>query len=180
MVQKPYHFRPAEDIRQIAGRAASSTVSDECGETLPFPVRTADGVALLVLYYKVFGGAGPQEIKPPHYAMYLDGTTGQVLRFTATSADSLGIRVPPVPVEGVTGPRDIDGSQRLARRDRLLAIAAQVWSGYANDDRTPATCALAGEYWTLFTGLELPSVAPFYVDASPDFFQYVRNCGKAP
>lgn len=172
-ITRPYNFKPAAEIQRIAGRAASKKLPDEVGETLPFPKQTPDGIAILILYYKRTGSPGtPPKTKPPHHAMLLDGTSGTILDFSTTTPTTPGIRTPTA--QEVTGPDDLDAYE--VDRDRLLDIASLTWMDFATDDRASAACARAREYWRLFTRIEQPEVAPFYLEASPAFFDYLRNC----
>lgn len=166
------HFIPASQARESAGRAASKILPDEVGETRPFPRREGDTVVLMVLYY--WRSGSHPTARPPHYALTLDPTSGQVVDLKPCYAAELGIRTPTAPIPEVVGPKDVKSF--IAHETRWLAIASDVWSAFAANDHTSAACDLAREYWALFTHMEHPDVAPFYVDASPDFFAYLRSC----
>jgi hypothetical protein len=171
----PTHFIPAEEIRRIAGSTSSAVLPDEDADTFPIPLRADGGVVILVMYYSETGRPGRRVVHLPHYAMILDGETGKVLRFWAVTPDELGIRAPLTPVPGAGSDPAMPVEERIRKRDRFLAISPDLWRAFAAGGKDPATAAAAREYLDLFLSLTKKEVAPFYVAASPAWFEWLRS-----
>jgi hypothetical protein len=176
----PTTFQSAEQFRRAAAATAASVLPDEDAETLPVPVKVDGGVAVLIMYYRESGPPDHRTVAPPHHAMHLDGGTGKVLRFWSTDPDELGIAQPTAPVPGVDYDRKMIAGEFVTKRKRLLEISSDVWNAWASGNGVDAAAKeLAAEYWALFSVITKKEVAPFYVQASPDFFQWVRkNAGN--
>jgi len=174
-------FQPAHELQRIAGKTSGAVLPDEDADTLPIPVKVDGDVLILIMYYRERGRPGQRVVSPPHYAMHLDGRTGQVLKFWAVVPEDLGIHDPDAVVEGVGIAPGMSPDDFFKKRERLLAISPDVWSAYARGaaPTDPAARPLASEYWTLFAQITKREVAPFYFQASPDFFHWVRAAGSA-
>jgi hypothetical protein len=173
----PTHFIPAQEIRRIAGSTSGAVLPDEDADTFPIPVRADGGVVILVMYYKELGPPERRVVHPPHYAMYLDGETGKVLRFWAVTPDELGIRPPLPPVPGVGIDRTMSVEEHIRRRERFFDLSPDLWRAYAAGGTgvDPAVAAAAREYLDLFSTITKKEVAPFYVAASPAWFEWLRS-----
>lgn len=179
-MSQSHAFLPVAEIRKIAGRASSKTLPDEDADTVPVPVKWENEAALLIMYYRELGPAGRRIVHPPHYAMYLEGSTGMVIHFSATSPQRLGITDPERLIPGVgLDPPGVD--EFTKKRERLFAISPELWTAYA--DGTPVTAPnvrpIAQEYWSLFASITTRQVAPFYLQAAADFFAWIRLAGPA-
>lgn len=174
-------FVSMDQVREAAGRAASAVLPDEVGDTMPVATRRPDGVQLLVLYHRVVGP--PMRGKPtlPTHAMLLDPRTAKVVRFWKVTPDELGLRAPLAPVPGV-GADMTDMPAFLDRRARFFAISPDVWEAFEQNASAPSgeTAAQVKEYWELFRTLVSADLAPHYVGAAKDFFDWVRAIAGAP
>jgi hypothetical protein len=175
-------FVPAQEIRRIAGRMSGAVLPDEDADTLPVPIRTDKGVALLVMYYRESGPPDQREVDLPHYAMHLDGETGKVLRFFACAPKELGIAPPLSPVPGADVDPAMDGLAFFHTRERLLDLSPALWAALASDAEVDASTAEAAkEYLAIFLRITKAEVAPFYLAAAPDFFEWLHSAAqKAP
>ncbi|AUX35235.1 MULTISPECIES: hypothetical protein [Sorangium] len=174
-------FQSAHELRQIAGKTSGAVLPDEDADTLPIPVKVDGAVVILIMYYRERGRPGQRVVAPPHYAMHLDGRTGRVLKFWAVVPEDLGINDPSAAVEGVGIPPGMSSDDFFQKRERLLAISPDVWAAYARGaaPTDPAVRPLASEYWSLFSQITKREVAPFYLQASPDFFAWIRAATSA-
>lgn len=171
---------PTKEIRRIAGAAASRALPDEIAETLPVPVRGGDGIVLVILYYPETGSPDDRTVHPPTHAMHLDPRTGGVLRFWRVTPEELGIRrFNLVPGAGI--PRGMTVDELISRRERVLDMSPRVWEAFsAGDDRPSAESRmLLGAYRDDFLAITKVEVAPFYVSAAPEFFNWLWK-GSSP
>ncbi len=177
IMSTPTHFISADEIRRIAGSTSAAVLPDEDADTFPIPVRVGGGVVILVMYYKETGRPGQRVVHPPHYAMHLDGETGKVLRFWAVTPDELGIRTPLTPVPGAGTDPAMAVDERIRRRDRFLALSPDLWKAFAAGSKQVdgAVAAAAREYLDIFLTITKKEVAPFYVGASPAWFEWLRS-----
>jgi hypothetical protein len=179
-MNQPHAFLSVGEIRKIAGRASSGALPDEDADTVPVPVKWENEIALLIMYYREVGPPGKRVVHPPHYAMYLEGSTGKVLHFGGTSPQRLGILDPDRLIPGVG--LDIPVvDEFVKKRDRLFAISPELWTAYAEGipATTPGVRPMAQEYWKLFMKVTPPQVAPFYLQAAAGFFAWLRLAGPA-
>jgi hypothetical protein len=173
-------FQSADELQRIAGKTSSAVISDSAAATLPIPVKVDGNVVILIMYFNERGRPGHRVLSPPHYAMHLDGHTGQVLRFWSTTPEALGITDLNAAIEGVGVGPQLGWEEFSDKKDRFLAISPDVWSAYARGaaPADPAVKPLAREYWSLFAQIETPAVAVFYLQASPDFFAWIRTAAQ--
>lgn len=178
-------FATAESIIHSAGSTASHVLPHGVAATYPVPIREAGRLALLIMYYRSVSRADlPRNIRPPHYAMYLD-ESGKVLRFFACTPDELGIREPKAAVRGVGDDYvGLHGWEDLVRlRERFLAISPSVWKEFSESGSAPpagTTAPLAREYYSLFARLVQRDEAPFYLQAAREFFAWLSAALSTP
>lgn len=169
-------FLSAEVIREAAGRVASSVLPDELAETLPVVTRTDEGVRAIVLFYRVSGPPGRGRPGLPSHVMLLEPRTGEVIRFLPMAPDDQHRYVGLAPMPGVR-PDMSDMHGFLARRRRFLALSAGVWEAF--EQRSPSRDAAirpeVQEYYGIFEMITPEAVAPYYVTAAKDFFDWVRG-----
>ncbi len=174
-------FASMDQVREAAGRAASAVLPDEAAETMPVVTGTADGVRVLVLFYRMIGPPRRGTPTLPTHAMWLDPVTAKVVRFAKITPDEVGLRAPLPPVPGVNADMS-DMNVFLDRRARFFAISPDVWEAFAQGAAAPSgeAAGLVTEYWDLFKTLVHPDIAPYYVGAAKDFFDWVRAIAGAP
>lgn len=172
------HFVPARELQRIAGATSGAVLPDEDAETLPVSHKDAKyGLVILILYYRESGPPRQRVVTPPHHAMYLDPTSGKVLRFWACGPDELGIPIPPPPVPGAGIPSGMAHEEFISKRDRFLDVSPAVWEAFASGTAQfpPETKSLIVEYRSLFLRITKAEVAPFYVGAASDFFRWIDD-----
>lgn len=174
-------FLPAEEIRVIAGKAASAVLPDEVAETLPVVTNTEHGVRVLVLYYRILGR--PPQGRPtlPTHAMLIDGRSGKVERFWALAPGELGLTPPLAKVAGAAA--DMSNINTfIDRRNRFLELSPDVWLAFEarSASTDAATRAKVEEYWQLFKQITQPDIAAYYTHAAKDFFDWVRAVAGSP
>jgi hypothetical protein len=175
------HFLSADELRKIAGATSGAVLPDEDADTLPVPHKDADhGLVILVLYYRESGPPRQRTVKPPHHAMFLDPRSGKVLRFWACRPEDLGIEMPPKPVPGAGIPAGMTSEEFLTKRQRFLDISPAVWEAFASGaTELPNNIrSLIEEYKSLFLQITKAEVAPFYVEAAPDFFGWLEQVAR--
>ncbi|MBK8256698.1 MAG: hypothetical protein IPK82_29010 [Polyangiaceae bacterium] len=174
-------FLSAERIREIAGRAASTVLADEISETLPVATRGPAGVEALVLFYSVVGARGNARAKLPSHAMRIDPKTGSVIRFWACDPAEIGLGGSLTPVPGAGALPD-DVKDFLDFRDRFIALSPSVWEAFekGNTSLVQGERDRVAEYYDLFLKITRPPVAPFYVGAARDFFDWIRAVLGSP
>jgi hypothetical protein len=171
------HFLPTREILTILGKHSITKEGGSDDETFPIPVRLGSRVVLLVMYYKIQGPRGDCRIDPPHHAMHMDGETGRVLRFWPTKPEELGIHGPLKPVPGLGGKEMDPVPEQLEKYAFRDAHSPEVWAAYAagRTDVDPATAAMVKQYRDTFFALTMDRVAPLYLAASPDYFQWLNT-----
>ncbi|MEZ4312216.1 MAG: hypothetical protein R3F14_29660 [Polyangiaceae bacterium] len=172
---------PAQRMREVAGRAASTVLPDEIDETLPVATRGESGVEVIVLFYAVKGPQSRPTVMLPSHAIRIDPRTGSVLRFWPCDPAELGLSGKLTPVPGA-GALPADVNDFLAARDRFLAISPDVWEAFEKGDTKvdQPTRDLVAEYYDLFLKITRAPVAPFYVGAARDFFDWIAAVVGAP
>jgi hypothetical protein len=170
-------FRSIRDLREIAGAESSKILPDETTETVPVPVGSGGELRFLIMYFKERGDLLHHRVLPPHHAMYLDGPTGKILQFGPISAAELGITRPDATVAGVGMQPSISAEDAWRKRERLFDLSDILVPAYsvgvaATD---PKFQPLAKEYWELFSERTPEKVVPFYLQAAPDFFGWIRT-----
>jgi hypothetical protein len=175
-------FMSAQEIREIAGRTAAAVLPDEVAETMPVPRRKNDNVVLLIMYYTETGPPNKREVGLPHHAMELNPSSGDVLRFWACSPEELGIEPPLSPVEGADIPQGMTSDEFVEKRQEFLDISSRVWEAYYHGDTQVSgpTADLVKRYYALFLEITKKEVAPYYVAAAGDFFNWVKSVTPAP
>lgn len=170
-------FLEAAELRKLASAKAGTVLPDEDADTLPIPLRDGERLVILVMYYPVRGRPGHRTISPPRYALHLDPTTGDVIRAWKTTPQELGIHQPTAKVPGFEAPAPGSWQAQLRDRERFLAMSNDIWAEFASR-RSATDAALRPtlrKYWKLFQQITLPEEAPFYVQAAPEFFDWLRS-----
>jgi hypothetical protein len=171
-------FVSAHDLRNIAGSIARKVLPVEVAETLPVPRKDPkEGLVILILYYNEIGPPSRRIVKPPHHAMYLNPATGKVLRFWACDPEELGIETPLKPVLGAGIPAEMPKMEYVEKRQRFLDISPAVWEAFASGaTQYPGEVrSMIHDYRSLFLHITKAEVAPFYVEAAPDFFHWLEQ-----
>ncbi len=174
-------FMSAPELRDVAGSVARRVLPVEAAETLPVPRRDPkEGLVIVILYYRESGSPGKRVVKLPDHAMYLNPVTGKVLRFWAIEPEELGIETPLRPVPGAGVPADMPKMDFVEKRQRFLDISPAVWEAFASQasDYPPNVLAMIRDYRSLFLQTTKAEVAPFYVQAAPDFFRWLDQVGR--
>jgi hypothetical protein len=169
-------FLSTDHLRKIASAKAGEVVPDEDADTLPVPIWQGDRMLVLIMYCPVRGRPGHRSMLPPHYALHLDPRSGAIVRAWKATPRELGITDPTQRIAGIAPPGSATWETLLKDRERLLAMSNRIWSAFANRAR-PRDSRLRPElitYWRLFQEIATPEEAPFYLQAAPDFFNWVR------
>ena len=173
-------FKSADELRKAAGTIAGRVLPDEVAETLPIPLRVGDHLVILILYYRETGPRGRPVVHLPDHAMHLDPVTANVLRFWACRPEDVGIEPPLKPVPGAGIRPGMTSAEFVEKRNRFLAISPHVWELFASGAATfdSESSAMVREYLRLFLEITKAEVAPFYVAATPDFFNWLHKIAE--
>ena len=174
-------FMSAHELRTIAGSVARKVLPVEAAETLPVLRRDPkEGLVVLILYYREVGPPDKRVVKLPDHAIYLNPFTGKVLRFWAIEPEELGIEVPLRPVGGAGVSAEMPKMEFVEKRQRFLDISPAVWEAFVSEaSNYPANVlAMIRDYRSLFLQITKAEVAPYYVEAAPDFFRWLDQMGQ--
>lgn len=147
---------------------------------LPIAIKEGNEVRILVMFFGP-GGPPPKGYRPPDYAVTLT-LDGKVVKAGPTSAKELGIVAPGATQPGVGTADDLTVEDFISKAKELLELSPKVWGAFAagrtatDSDVRP----LLAEYWRLFNLSTANGIAPFYLQASPAFFAWVRSAVGAP
>lgn len=168
-------IKSVDEIQEACGRAASTILPDEDGDTFPYPVRVNGNDYIQVLFYSLTGELGSETIEVPHYCMWLDPYTAKVVRFWPCTPQEIGIERSAGPISPRGNQGDLSFETLMEKRERLSAISPSVWKLFfanatSSDSETAATLR---EYRSLFWETSDPQETKFVVRASRDFFEWL-------
>ena len=178
----PYtkEIKTAQEIRTVAGRAASSVLPDEAAETIPVPKRLDGKSFIQILYYRQVGSPGERKSQPPDHCMLIDPESGKVVRFWRCTPSEIGLDKAPPTIAGAGIQSGMTTEEYVANEERLLAISQPVWKAFFRGSVPDAsdTRALVQEYRQLFQQTATAEEAAFTRAAAVEFFQWLDTVAK--
>lgn len=172
---KTRRVKSVDEIQEACGRAASTILPDEDGETFPCPVKANGHEYIQVLFYSLTGELGAETIEVPHYCMWLDPYTAEVVRFWPCTPQEIGIERSAEPISPRGNQGDLSFETLIEKRERLSAISPSVWKLFFDNATSfdSETAATLREYRSLFWETSDPEETKFVVGASRDFFEWL-------
>jgi hypothetical protein len=172
----PQDFVSARDALAAAQRAADRPNTEAPG--LPVALKTADGVGVLVFFLGNSGPANPH-IAPPEYAVELD-RLGKIVKSAAIEPGRIAAFSRRSAEPGIGTAATLAVPEYIAKRRRFLDVSPLVWAAFARSANAdePGTKELVSEYWALFCSVTRGDDGPYYLEASPAFFDWVRKLAK--
>jgi hypothetical protein len=170
-------LKNVEEIVRLAQMSASGAVADEFRQSLPIPIREAEGLRLAFFFCPALARPGqPVQLGPPQYVIRLDAATGGMLELRKVEPKDFQQSHNPGDIIGTFGmPAGLTTEEFMARRAALYkAYDALLPEFAAGRSRvSPDIKSQAVDFQKMFSLLSEPPLRPYYQATGKDFFKWL-------